>query len=66
MNKCFMAVNKSTGEFFGGKKNGTHIGYPKINYIKSAMTNARVNKDDYHFVMVSFDENLTPTISKVV
>lgn len=65
LNECYMAINKTTGQFFGGKKTGTHIGYPKLNFLKSAMTNARVNKDAYHFVMISFDENLTPTLTKL-
>jgi hypothetical protein len=64
MDKCYMAVNKETGNFFGGKKQRTHIGYPKLNFLKSAMTNAKVNKDAYFFVSISFDENLVPTLSK--
>jgi hypothetical protein len=60
-----MAVNRTTGKFFGGKKNGTHIGYPKINYLKSAMTNARVRKSDYYFVMISFDERMVPTLTNL-
>jgi hypothetical protein len=60
-----MAVHKETGQYFGGKKNGTHIGYPKINFLKSAMTNAEVNKGDYHFISLSFDEHLTPTFTKL-
>lgn len=65
MRECYMAIHKENGTYFGGKKNGTHIGYPKINFLKSAMTNAKVNKDNYHFIMLSFDERLTPTITKI-
>lgn len=65
MNICYMAVTKTSGTFFGGKKQGTHIGYPKLNFLKSAMTNAKVNKDDYFFISISFDENLIPTLTKV-
>jgi hypothetical protein len=60
-----MAIHKVTGEYFGGKKHGTHIGYPKLNYLKSAMTNAKVNKDDYHFIVLSFDEYLQPCLTKI-
>lgn len=62
MDKCYMAVDKKTHHFFGGKKAGTHIGYPKLNYLKSAMTNAQVNKDDYYFVEFSFNENGSPQL----
>ncbi|MDR7001635.1 hypothetical protein [Neobacillus niacini] len=65
MDKCYMAVNKKTGEFFGGKKQRTHIGYPKLNFLKSAMTNARVNKDEYYFVSISFDENMFPHVNDI-
>lgn len=64
MDKCYMAVNKETHQFFGGKKQKTHIGYPKLNFLKSAMTNAKVDKDAYLFVSISFDENMTPTLTK--
>jgi hypothetical protein len=60
-----MAIHKVTGEYFGGKKKGTHIGYPRLNFLRSAMTNARVNKDDYHFIMLSFDEHLTPQLTRI-
>ncbi|MEI5905614.1 hypothetical protein WAK64_00860 [Bacillus spongiae] len=63
-NTCHMAVHKTTGEFFGGKKNGTHIGYPKRQFLKSAMTNADIKHAEYHFVSLSFDENFTPTLAK--
>lgn len=66
MNTCFMAIHKETKQYFGGKKNGTHIGYPKINFLKAAMTNASVNKDDYHFISLSFDERLTPTLTEIL
>lgn len=62
MDKCYIAVNKETHKFFGGKKAGTHIGYPKINYLKAAMTNAEVNHDDYYFMVLSFNENGSPTL----
>jgi hypothetical protein len=65
MDKCYMAVNKNTHQFFGGKKQGTHIGYPKINFLKSAMTIAKVNKDAYYFVVLSFNENGAPTLFPV-
>jgi hypothetical protein len=60
-----MAINKETGHYFGGKKAGTHIGYPKINFLKAVMTNANVNKDHFHFIMLSFDENMTPTLTQI-
>jgi hypothetical protein len=66
MDKCYIAVDKKTGNFFAGKKQRTHIGYPKLNFLKSAMTNAKVNKDAYFFVSISFDENMTPTLTKEV
>lgn len=62
MDKCYIAVNKETHEFFGGKKQRTHIGYPKLNFLKSAMTNAKVNKGDYYFMVLSFNENGAPTL----
>jgi hypothetical protein len=65
MDKCYIAVNKNTHQFFGGKKQGTHIGYPKLNFLKSAMTNAKVNKDAYYFVVLTFNENGTPTLFPV-
>jgi hypothetical protein len=65
MDKCYMAVNKETMQFFGGKKQRTHIGYPKLNFLKSAMTNAKVSKDDYYFAVLSFDERGMPTLNKV-
>jgi hypothetical protein len=65
MNECYMAINKETGHYFGGKKNNTHIGYPKINFLKAAMTNAKVNKDNFHFIMLSFDENGIPTLTHI-
>jgi hypothetical protein len=60
-----MAIHKETGEYFGGKKQGTHIGYPKLNFLKSAMTNAKVNKVEYHFIMLSFDEHLQPELTRI-
>jgi hypothetical protein len=60
-----MAVNKTTHQFFGGKKQGTHIGYPKLNFLKSAMTNAKVNKDAYYFVALSFNENGLPELTAI-
>lgn len=65
MKECYMAVHKETHQFFGGKKNGTHIGYPKINYLKSAMTNAKVIHADYFFIAVSFDEYGMQTLRRV-
>jgi hypothetical protein len=61
---CYVAVNKKTNKFFGGK-GGTHIGYPKLQYLKSAMTNAKVNKDAYDFMVLSFNENGAPTLFTV-
>jgi hypothetical protein len=65
MDKCYMAVNKETMQFFGGKKQRTHIGYPKLNFLKSAMTNAKVNKDDYYFAVLNFDERGMPSLTKI-
>jgi hypothetical protein len=65
MDKCYMAVNKETMQFFAGKKQRTHIGYPKLNFLKSAMTNAKVSKEDYYFAVLSFDERGMPTLTKV-
>lgn len=50
----YMAVHKMTGKMYGGKKNGTHIGYSKVGALKSAMTLDKLNRDDYHFVKLSF------------
>jgi hypothetical protein len=66
MNSCYMAIHKHTGHYFGGKKNGTHIGYPKINFLKAAMTNAKVDKEDYMFISLSFDEHLRPTLTEII
>lgn len=66
MNTCYMAIHKETGYYFGGKKNGTHIGYPRINFLKAAMTNAKVNKDDYRFISLSFDELIRPTLTEIL
>jgi hypothetical protein len=65
MDKCYMAVNKTTHAFFGGKKQRTHIGYPKLNFLKSAMTNAKVNKDAYYFVVLEFNENGSPVLTAI-
>lgn len=68
MNECYMAVNKTTGQFFGGKSGGTHVGYNKLHYLKNAMTYRGIKGDkqrEYHFVKLSFDESLTPTITKL-
>lgn len=66
MNECYMALHKETKHYFGGKKNGTHIGYPRINFLKAAMTNAKVNKEDYYFIKLSFDENMTPKLTEII
>jgi FAD synthase len=63
--RCYVAVHKKTGKFFGGKKQGTHIGYPKLNFLKSAMTNAKVNKDGYYFVVLEFNENGLPVLTAI-
>ena len=65
MNTCYMAIHKETKQYFGGKKSGTHIGYPKINYLKAAMTNADVNKEDYYYICAEIDIHLTPTVSLI-
>ncbi|QIW88634.1 hypothetical protein P59_036 [Bacillus phage P59] len=61
--QCVMAVHKETGKFFGGKGSGTHIGYSKKGYLKSAMTNADVQHDDYYYVGISFDDKGLPTLT---
>lgn len=65
MKECYVAIHKQTGEYFGGKRSGTHIGYPKINFLKSAMTNAKANKDDYKFYKFSFVDKEFPVVIKV-
>lgn len=60
---CIVAVKKSNGKFFGGKAAGTHIGYPQINYLKAAMTHAKVKHSDYRFVQLSFNEDGVPTLT---
>lgn len=56
-----MAV-KDDGELFGGKGSyateagrGTQVAYRKLQYLNSAMTNAKVNKDEYSFFKITFD-----------
>ncbi len=63
MSKCFMAVHKETGKFFISNK-GARSGYSKINFLKSSMSNAEAKYEDYMFVSLSFDENLTPVITE--
>lgn len=54
---CIVAVHKETGQMFGGKGKGTHIGYPKIGYLKTAMTNAGIkDKSNYRFIKLSFNQ----------
>lgn len=64
---CIMAVHKETGKMFGGSTNGAKVGYSKIGHIKTAMTVAKVNHDDYFFVKLSFTEGSfsrpTPTFT---
>lgn len=60
---CVMAVHKETGKFFGGKGNGTHVGYSKKHYLKSAITNAGRTHDDYYYVSISFDNRGLPTLT---
>lgn len=61
--QCVMAVHKKTGKFFGGKGRGTSVGYSKIGFLKSAMTNAKTSHDDYFFVGISFDRTGLPTLT---
>jgi len=49
----FYAVHKETGEFFIGKK--TQIAYTKINFLKSAITYVRGNKENYDFYKLHAD-----------
>lgn len=65
MKECYVAIHKQTGEYFGGKKSGTHIGYHKINFLKSAMTNAKVDKDGYYYYILSFIDKEFPVVFKV-
>lgn len=61
---CIVAVHKETGKMFGGKGKGTHIGYPKLGYLKTAMTNAGIkDKSQYRFVQLSFNEDGLPTLT---
>jgi hypothetical protein len=54
---CIVAVHKKTGQMFGGKGKGTHMGYPKMGYLKTAMTNAGItDKSQYRYVKLSFNE----------
>jgi hypothetical protein len=48
----WIAIHKDTHEIFGGKATkelglGPHVGYRQKRYLKSAMTNAKVNHEDY-------------------
>lgn len=52
--EVFIAVHRQTGRMYGGKKNGTHIGYSKLGALKSAMTIDKLNKEDYHFISLTF------------
>ena len=52
--EVYIAVNKKNGLMFGGKKNGTHIGYSTIRALKSAMTLNKLNHADYHFISLTF------------
>jgi hypothetical protein len=47
-------MHRKTGVMFGGKKNGTHIGYSKLGALKSALTLAEKQHSDYRFVSLSF------------
>ena len=58
-----MAVHKETGLFFGGKKNGTHIGYPKLASVKKALTAADRDTKDYYYVGLAFTPYGLPTIT---
>lgn len=49
----YYAVHKVTGEFFVGKR--TQIAYTKINFLKSAITYVRGNKEDYDFYKLYSD-----------
>lgn len=54
---CIVAVHKETGNMFGGKGKGTHIGYPQLGYLKAAMTHAGIkDKSQYRFIKLSFNE----------
>jgi hypothetical protein len=52
---CWVAIHKETGLFFGGKGTGTQTGYSHKRYLSSAMTEAKVNKDDYYIAPLVVD-----------
>lgn len=60
---CIMAVHKKTHKFFGGKAGGTHVGYNKKQYLKSAMSLAGAKHDDYYYVSMSFNSIGLPELT---
>lgn len=54
---CILAVHKKKGKMFGGKKNGSHIGYPKIGFLKAALRNVNEDPKDYDYVELLLDEH---------
>ena len=59
--QCIMAVQKGTGKLFGGKR--SHIGYAKKQYLKSSLTIAGENHEDYYFVGITFDKQGLPKLT---
>lgn len=62
---CVVAVHKETHKFFGGKAGGTHIGYSKKQYLKSAISHAKLSHDDYYYVKISFNEHGMPQLTRL-
>lgn len=60
----YMAVHRETGKLFGGKGRGTSTGYNQKRFLKSAMTEAKVNHDDYYIISLSIKDHL-PELSLI-
>jgi hypothetical protein len=59
--QCIIAVQKGTGKLFGGRR--SHIGYAKEGPLKSSLTIAGENHEDYYFVGIRFDKQGLPTLT---
>ena len=62
---AYFAVHKENHTIFGGNKSGTGLGYPKVGFLRSAMTNARLNHEDYEIHKLTINPYGMPNIVTV-